>query len=65
MIDLGLVSGYDLMFWLIRLLSYFIIILAIWGLIDPQKFFGGRVYALVGLMLAGELYVASMVMANL
>ena len=64
MIDLGNFNGYRVMFWLVRLTSYVIIILAIWGLIDPNKFFGGRIYALVGLMIAGELYVASMVMAN-
>ncbi len=64
MIDLGTFSGYALMFWLVRMTSYAIIVLAIWGLIDPKKFFGGRVYALIGLMMAGELYIMSMVMAN-
>ncbi len=64
MIDLGSFNGYMVVYWLIRLLSYATAIMAIWGLYDPQRFFGERVFAGIGLFMSGQIYLFSMIMAR-
>lgn len=62
MIDLENFSGYLVVYWMIRLLSFAIAIMAVWGLYDPRRFFGERIFAGIGLFMSGQIYLFSMIM---
>ena len=56
--------GYIIIFMIVRLMSYSIALMAVWGIYDPDRFFGGRIFAGIGLFMSGQIYLISLVMEH-
>ena len=53
-------GGYYIVFILMRLLAIAVAIMAVWGLFEPHRFFGTRVFAAIGLFMAGQIFLFSL-----